>query len=213
MIDLTEIIKNLSKLRPIFHSEADFQHALAWEIHKQVYVCDMRLEYKPPQITKRYYVDIWCSQGDYVTALELKYKTRRLYANVKDETFDLLTQGAQDHGRYDFLKDIQRLEEIVLKTSVVIGYAIFLTNDSAYWSRGRESQTVDADFRIHQDRLVTGELNWSPNASKGTKRNREEPIHIKNTYNLNWRDYSDPSAEPYGKFKYLLAKVESRKEN
>jgi len=167
------------------------------------------MEYKPPHTMQRLYVDIWCSIKDYITAIELKYKTRRLYTNVKGETFHLLSQSAQDQGRYDFLKDIQRLEEVVLKSGNIVGYAIFLTNDSAYWSYPRKNHTVDADFRIHQDRVITGNLNWSPNASAGTKRSRKETIQTKNTYNLTWRDYSEPSLESYGKFRYLLVKVES----
>ena len=209
MIDLADIIQNLSESRPIFHSEADFQHALAWEIHTQIQNCEIRLEYKPQHIMQRFYVDIWCSKKDCITAIELKYKTRRLYTNVKGETFHLLSQSAQDIGRYDFLNDIQRLEEIVLKSRNVVGYAIFLTNDSAYWSYPRKNHPVDADFRIHQDREFTGNLNWDSNTSAGTKRDREETIQIKNTYNLTWRNYSEPSLESYGKFRYLSVKIES----
>ena len=209
MIDLTDMIRKLSESRPIFNSEADFQHALAWEIQTQIPNCMIRLEYKPQHISQRFYVDIWCSQEDCTTAIELKYKTRRLYTNVKGETFLLLSQSAQDIGRYDFLNDIQRLEEIVLRSRNIVGYAILLTNDSAYWRYPRENHTVDADFRIHQDKVITGNLSWGSNASAGTKRGREETIQIKNTYNLTWSDYSEPSLESYGKFRYLLVKVES----
>jgi hypothetical protein len=31
--DLPHLMDALAAQRPIFHSEADFQHALAWEIH------------------------------------------------------------------------------------------------------------------------------------------------------------------------------------
>jgi len=209
MIDLTEIIKNLSRSRPIFHSEADFQHALAWEIHMQVQNCEMRLEYKPPHIMKRFYVDIWCYGEDFSAAIEMKYKTRRLRTNIRGEIFDLLSQSAQDIGRYDFLKDIQRLEEIMSGQSNIIGYAIFLTNDSAYWSTPRDSQTVDASFRIHHGRILTGELTWGVRASEGTMRGREKALHIKGVYNLNWQDYSAPSQGSYGRFRYLLVKIES----
>lgn len=136
---------------------------------------------------------------DTIIAIELKYKTR-----------DLLDQSAQDVGRYDFLRDIQRLEQIVLDRDDIEGYAIFLTNDSAYWSPPRNTQTVDASFRIHQGRILTGELGWGSGASKGTMHGREETIHIKGVYNLQWEDYSQPSRESsYGKFRYLLVKVES----
>lgn len=201
MIELEKIIGYLSLSRPIFHSEADFQHALAWEVHKRAQNCEIRLEYKPSSVMKRFYIDIWCSQKDVITAIELKYKTEKLYVEVKEETFDLLNQSAQNIGRYDFLKDVQRLEEIVLSRRGIEGYAIFLTNDNKYWNYPKYSHTNDANFRIHQGGVLTGELNWR-GGKKGT-------IHIKNIYDLNWQDYSEPSLKSYGKFRYLLLKVES----
>ena len=35
MIDISNILKSLSNDRPIFHSEADLQSTLAWEIKKR----------------------------------------------------------------------------------------------------------------------------------------------------------------------------------
>ena len=31
---VSDALEALAEQRPIFHSEADFQHAIAWEIHK-----------------------------------------------------------------------------------------------------------------------------------------------------------------------------------
>ena len=195
----------LAKKRVIFHSEADFQHALAWEFHLQSPECLIRLEFKPPYFDKRVYIDIWVIEKDVDFAIELKYKTRRLNVKEGEENFNLLTQGAQDIGRYDFLKDIQRLEEVVsYRNNIVVGYAIFLTNDNTYWKPPRDYQTIDASFRVHQDKILTGELNWGSGASQGTMRGREEALILNGAYKLNWKDYSQPSKDPYGKFKYLF---------
>ncbi len=118
----------------------------------------MRLEFKPQHLKERIYLDIWCAYEDGIMAIELKYKTRKLHVNVEEEIFNLLDQSAQDIGRYDFLKDIQRLERIVFDRNDIAGYAVFLTNDSAYWITPRNSNTVDASFRIHQGRILSGEL-------------------------------------------------------
>ena len=209
MTFITSVLAELVNKRPVFHSEADFQHALSWEIHKRWERCSMRLEFKPPYLDNRVYLDIWATDKEVILAIELKYKTRRLRVEIGNEPFDLLDQSAQDTGRYDFLKDIQRLEQIVSGRSDIVSYAIFLTNDSAYWRLPRDSQTVDASFRIHQGRILTGELRWGSGASKGTMKTREEPIFIKGVYNLNWQIYSNPSEEPYGKFRYLLVEVRS----
>lgn len=44
-LDIEKCMKSLSEKRPIFHSEADFQFALAWEIQKEYPKANVRLEY------------------------------------------------------------------------------------------------------------------------------------------------------------------------
>ncbi len=116
-------------------------------------------------------------------------------------------QFAQDISRYDFIKDISRLEECIDKLPNAIGYAIFLTNDPSYWKNlPRKTDTQDKNFRIHEGRVIQGTLNWKESTSKGTMKGREEPITLKRSYKLNWRDYSNLGVKN-GIFKYLLVKV------
>lgn len=210
MIDINYMMSRLSRSRPLFHSEADFQHALAWEIQTLNPNCSMRLEFKPPYLKERIYLDIWCTHEDIIIAIELKYKTRGTLVNVNGEIFALLDQSAQDIGRYDFIKDIQRLEQLVFDRNKIVAYAIFLTNDSAYWAPPRSNQTVDAGFRIHEGRILTGEVCWAFGASEGTRRGREGKLHVRRTYTLNWKDYSEVSQKSYGKFRYLLVNAENK---
>ena len=203
--NLLEVINKLSSLRPIFNMEADFQFALAWEIQKKFPDWSIRFEKKPPNLKDRIFVDLWI-EGDETCAIELKYKTRRFDIDVKGESFNLLNQGAQDLGRYDFLKDVERLENIVSAHDNVKGYAIILTNDSSYW-KSTATETIDTKFRIHDGRVLNGELSWRPEASSGTVRGREKPIKLTGTYKLNWKDYSQVSGTSYGKFRYLFLEI------
>jgi len=98
--------------RPIFHSDADFQHALAWRILLSVPDAQVRLEYRL-QLAERIYLDLWVRTADGSVALELKYPTRKLQCRVAGEEFALKDQSAQDVRRYDFIKDIARLEQVV----------------------------------------------------------------------------------------------------
>jgi hypothetical protein len=43
-LSVSAVLTALAKQRPIFHSEADFQHAIAWEIHKHLPRASVRLE-------------------------------------------------------------------------------------------------------------------------------------------------------------------------
>ena len=44
VVEIGEILSALAEQRPVFHSEADFQHAFAWEIHQQLPMASVRLE-------------------------------------------------------------------------------------------------------------------------------------------------------------------------
>ncbi len=212
MIDIAKALATLSAKRQVFHSEADFQHALAWKIYEQWPNCAVRLEFKPPRSDSRTYLDIWATDNAATLAIEVKYKTRILTVDLGGETFALTNQSAQDNGRYDFLKDVQRLEEIVAHGKNIHGYAILLTNDSAYWKAPRDDRTIDSSFRIHDGKTVTGILTWGHGASKGTMQTREEPIMIKGIYRFVWQVYSEPSQSTYGLFRYLLVKIDLSQE-
>ena len=193
MINLDDILKKLSKERPIFHSEADFQHALAWKIHEEFSNINIRLEkpFKDIGDSKPWYIDIFCFNDDKKFAIELKYKTRGLKINYNGEEYCLKNQWAHDISRYDFIKDIYRLEKLVEDNKIDIGFAIFLTNDYLYWKKPKRSNTNDKDFRIHEGRILSGILAWAEGTSEGTMRGRTEPIKLKGKYKITWKDYSD----------------------
>ena len=206
VFNINTTLQALSQIRPIFHNEADFQFAFAWEIQKQYSDYNIRLEYKTPTFDNRY-TDIWI-KGENPIAIELKYKPVSMKLQHNKERFELKNHGAQDIGRYDFLKDVQRLEEIIMKYPETSAYAIMITNDSLYWRNPKKHNSVDKDFKIHQGRNIHGVLSWSPEAGKGTTKNREEPIQIHGNYDMDWKSYSNIDQE-YEKFRMLCLQIDS----
>jgi hypothetical protein len=210
MIDFNLLLATLANKRPVFHSEADFQHALAWELQLLYPNVNIRLEYRPPWLDRRNYMDIWVIDEDTAIAVELKYKTRSVDISIGHEQFALQNQAAQDLGRYDFVKDIERLERVVAAGRQVVGYAIILTNDSTYWNLPRKNDSVDADFRIYEGRVLSGLLSWDPRASEGTRRGRTDSIHLTDSYRLGWRSYSDLDGPQHMEFRYALVQVSNQ---
>ena len=47
------------------------------------------------------------------------------------------------------------------------GYAVLLTNDPSYWNVPAARDTVDAAFRIHEGRDISGELAWAARGRSG----------------------------------------------
>lgn len=71
MIDPDVVLAHLSQQRPIFHSEADFPHALAWLIRLQHTEARIRLEHRP-RPTASFYLDLWAQDHRDAVAIELK---------------------------------------------------------------------------------------------------------------------------------------------
>lgn len=202
--DIIQTLEDLSKTRPVFHNEANFQFSLAWEIQKQNPETEIRLEHKVPEFDNRY-IDI-CVLGPNPTFIELKYKTVRTILTTNEENFVLVEHGAQPLGRYDFLKDLQRIEETTSPHPGTTGYAILLTNDHRYWSAPSKHDSIDKAFKIDEGREIHGTLSWSSAAGGGTTKNREEPLQIMGRYDCRWSDFSDIDPAS-GKFRYLCLRV------
>ena len=208
MLDIDGLMASLADRRKVFHSEADFQHALAWQIHQAMPESQIRLEVDAtPAEHGRMFLDIWLPVEG--IAIELKYVTRRLELEQHGESFALRNHSAQDTRRYDVLLDIQRLEFMHSMPELCrAGYAVLLTNDSSYWKVPGQRDTVDADFRIHEGREISGALAWAARTGPGTMKGRESPIQLQGSYRLRWQEYSTFPEKSYGRFRYLAVSVE-----
>ena len=181
---VTAAIEALKNKQSIFHSEADFQFSLAWELQKILPRAKIRLEYCPP------------------------YKSKSIETTLNNEYFKLKNHGAQDIGRYDYLYDISRIERMgTLDKDFNGGYAIMLTNEPSYWKPATNKKTVDAAFRIHEGRVVEGSLAWAENVGPGTSKGRTQPINIAGQYVIHWDDYSHIPNTSNSHFKLCIITV------
>lgn len=201
-IELAEKLQVLARQRPVFHSEADFQHEMAWLLRRDDSDLGIRLEHPVPGPGNGA-VDMLLRQQGKVLAVELKYLCQQLTARFGDEDFALKPQGAQDIRRYDVFKDVERMERFVQMVPGAGAAVIVLSNDPAYWTGPRSLSTCDAAFALREGRVATGQLEWSEQTGVGTKRGREQPICLANSYSVAWRDYSRVSGR-FGLFRSLL---------
>ena len=108
-IDAIHLMAQLARRRPIFHSERDFQHEFAWLLRELLPGSSLRLEV-PLARPSNAIMDILLRLAGETHAFELKYKTTLLDTEAGGERFMLKNQSANDHGRYDFFRDIVRME-------------------------------------------------------------------------------------------------------
>ncbi|QNM95782.1 hypothetical protein [Chitinimonas koreensis] len=201
-----QVMLRLAKYRPIFHSEADLQHAFAWELQMMASEFDIRLEVPLRTPVGSTYLDLLARSNSMHFGIELKYKTRALQCTIREEEFILVNQAGQNIGRYDFYKDISRIETFVAGGPRRIGYALFLTNDSAYWKAPVNSLCKYAAFAMNDGRQVPTSLAWGEDVSS-TYPGREAEITISGAYALQWRSYTSVNVKSYGAFKYLCIEV------
>ncbi len=207
MIDVHSLMPGLSKQRPIFHSEADFQHALAWHIHETIPESEIRLEFPvrtDEQNSK--YLDIWLSKMQ--VAIELKYFSTKLELNQGGETYRLKEHAATDLARKHFVQDVKRLERLIQDREhpARAGIAVLLTNCPLLWEANRGwRMRNDVNFRIHEGGRLAGKLVW---LKDGQPYEGEVPVQLSGAYDIQWHDYWTFPEEVRGHFRYLAVSVE-----
>jgi hypothetical protein len=202
-LDIASLLGDLAVIRPVFHSEADFQFALAWQIRLS-YDVNVRLETHPRPYVN---LDVQLDWPDgYHTAIEVKYKTRLWVGDVAGEHFALKDQGANDIGGYDFLKDVARVEDFAAVAPGWDGLAVMITNLATYWNPASHGRETNADaFRLSEGRAVAGEMKWRKVG--GTQAQRPGTIRLRSAYTLHWTPYSRVDSSAAGTFRSLVVPV------
>lgn len=205
-VDVAAVLTALAEQRPVFHSERDFQHALAWQVQMTYPEAQIRLEPRP---RRGIHLDLLVRLGERRTAIELKYLIAALNATVNGELFDLPHQSANDISRHDVIKDITRVEALLAEGYADSGQVLVLSNDRSYWQQGARTDTIDAAFRIHEGRVLTGTLSWATRAGHGTTVGRDTPLHLADSYTCRWQDYSQVvlANGRVAQFRYLLINI------
>lgn len=209
-VDVEELLGRLSATRPVFHSEADMQHAVAWEAHALDPRLQVRLETHPSPNVR---LDLAFGRSDTgrFTAMELKYLTAGWSGEVGGEQYALKNHGAQDIRAYDVVKDIARLERFVAGRHGWNGVFICIANDPMYWRAVTHGRATNADaFRIYDGRVLAGERAWGPNTGQGTMKGRADAIVLAAEYPLAWRDYSSVGGSR-GQFRALVVEVSGQR--
>jgi len=208
-MDLHRVIDLLRCKRKVFHSEADFQFTLAWEIQVLYPKAEIRLEV--PCFNNC--VDILVINEGRVFPIELKYKTKLMSAVVNGESFHLKNHGAQDLGKYDFVKDICRIESLVDKVeNFSQGFALWLTNEPSYWKPPQSTGVGYFDFSVHNGSKKTGVMAWGESVGTGTTRGRESKLTLSGEYEIEWKKYSDLNISN-SLFKYAVAEIQATRKS
>lgn len=198
--DVESFLKNNHNL---FFNERDFQmHLAIWLKETKKYddidvkYDDIDVEYYVPKsaLDKKYvwnselYIDIVVKKDQEYCLIELKYKTKEI-ASQKIDRFGeslgnetiLKNQSAQNYGKYNFWKDVRRIELVTEKfKNVKGGLAIFLTNDQSYL-KGKENSAC-SKFSMNDGVCHEKDKDWT-----NTKNHPNHPdFEVDKKYTTDW---------------------------
>lgn len=238
-MNLLENVKNdiekfLNYNQEFFFNERDFQMHLAiyLKLSKNNYD-DVDVEYHVPidfkkDFDKEYLtwdtkvlsIDIMVRKGEYFVPIELKYKLKGLKGSIErlgeksQKEINIVTnQAAQDLGRYDFWKDVKRVELLSeFYKKVIGGLVVFLTNDSSYKNKPNEKVKY-YNFRMDgADDIGNCVMQW--NGTCPVSSNSYGDFLLKGSYRLSWKDFVI-SKEKHNiskniKYHYCIAQIVNR---
>lgn len=161
---MQNIMSDIKDQKIIYQNEEQFQFDLAWRINKHINensgiqvllecfsMTDEKMDNKNSR--KKFFTDIILldEKGCFIP-IELKYKKKGIKTEIgtKKQKVVIGNDGAADLGKFDYLWDIHRIEQLRDKSktehlqdkrlvSFVRGYAIMITNDDSYWKTKKGS--------------------------------------------------------------------------
>lgn len=219
--ELCATIDRLAVKRPVFHSEADFQHEMALQLASIGY--EVRLEMRVNVADDYIYIDLTANREGQRVAIELKYikitgpLNPVIGVDRYGELFEIFSNWGPNLSRYDTWSDYSRISCLVNQPNPIIskGYAILLTNVADAWNE--PGNIMARNFPLHDGTEVHNSMDWVWNnhtedqksASVGST--RVAGIRLCSTPKpLKWEEYSKPLNDPspiineLGHFRYLI---------
>jgi hypothetical protein len=180
--DLVDIMRELAQVRPVFHSEADFQHELGFLLRSKRHRVRLERPFKTPL---KFELDL---EVDGEIAIELKYKKARLKYTSDTELFDFISDGAFPDNRYKIINDAKRVRDLVDQKFHSEGFTIFLTNDKEYWCSDAKN-TIAEQFDFTEGRKFAKGTSLSLVDSKAKKPKQQIDIRFNDI--IEWQDYKN----------------------
>lgn len=209
--NLVDIVKKdistfLERNRKLFFNERNFQMHLSTYLLGIGNYDEVFLEYYVPKTelqdyvwNSKLYLDIVIRKGNEYLPIELKYKTKKISEKKLKRfgedlgIFEILkNQGAQNLGKYNFWKDVRRLELLRDKFSTIHnGIAVFVTNDEYYTKSAKDSGV--SPFDMNEGDHGT-DKSWNKDLSCAETYPKFE---VEKCYSIEWRKVELDSEQFY----------------
>lgn len=210
----TDVVQFLSGESVLFSNESDLQLRLSCYLKHSGHYDRVEVEYYVPlqelqrlnAKTKNFpwdsdlYIDIVVEKDGRFVPIELKYPTKdikgsfsRFGVAVTAKVPMLKNQGAQDIVRYNYWKDVRRIEALrqAYAATIVGGLAVMATNDPSYQNNPTSANVGYAHFSIKDGRVINQlqdrNMSWQNGVSVATG---HHAFQIDGSYSIHWQPMS-----------------------
>ena len=209
----TDVVQFLSGESVLFSNESDLQLRLNCclklsghydRVEVEYYVPLQELKRLNPSLTTAnfpwdsdLYIDIVVEKDGQFVPIELKYPTKdikgsfsRFSVAVSAQVPMLKNQGAQDIVRYNYWKDVRRIEALhgAYPDTIDGGLAVMVTNDPSYQNNPTSANVGYAHFSTKDGRVINQlqdrNMSWQNGVSVATG---HPAFQIDGSYKLDWK--------------------------
>ena len=224
----TDVVQFLSGESVLFSNESDLQLRLSCylkhsghydRVEVEYYVPFQELQRLNPSLTTAnfpwdsdLYIDIVVEKDGQFVPIELKYPTKDIWGAftrfgvaVTAKVPMLKNQGAQDIVRYNYWKDVRRIEALhgAYPDTIDGGLAVMVPNDPSYQNNPTSANVGYAHFSIKDKRAINQlqdrNMSWQNGVSVATG---HPAFQIDGSYKLDWKPMPKMSG-----FRYLVLDV------
>lgn len=202
---LNNILSDFGHNNRIFHSEAELQFCIAWELKNRNRDIDVWFEYPAEQIKNEHkripQIDLVIQNNNLLFPIEIKYAKGNLsYKNIN------LSNKPLDEC-FDVAKDIKRLEDFSEKyDNFDKGYVIVVSNNFSWFKDHRPSSkvfTYDSYLLDHDSNILTGMIKYKIDDNHKS----QQIIELKGKYDTKWQEYCSLGNNINEIFKYLIIEI------
>ena len=209
----TDVVQFLSGENVLFSNESDLQLRLSCylklsghydRVEVEYYVPFQELQRLDPSLTTAnlpwdsdLYIDIVVEKDGQFVPIELKYPTKDIWGAftrfgvaVTAKVPMLKNQGAQDIVRYNYWKDVRRIEALrqAYAATIAGGLAVMVTNDPSYQKSPTSGSVGYGPFCIEDGRVVKQPQNCDMSWQNGVSVAKDHPnFQIFGNYSIKWQ--------------------------
>lgn len=187
----------LAQQEELMFNELDIQIQLALYLRASGHYDDVDVEYSLPNESLPDYdwgsnlrIDLVVSRDGEYCPVELKYPTRKVTQSILrfgvdvPEAVVMKNQGAQDIVRYNFWKDVRRMESLRKRFATIKnGIAFIMTNDPSYVRSVRNTSSCAPFSTAEGHKVGPGTVDWQNDPKV---RKNHPAFNLDGSYSLHW---------------------------